>query len=192
MPDMKKVLLLLAGGFEFYEASVFIDVMGWNLVHGDGTTRLVTCGVKKEILSSFDIRVTADTTIDEVDVADYAALAIPGGFEEYGFYKDAYSEIFLDLIRRFHDRQRVVASICVAALPVGKSGVLKGKRGTTYPTRQEQLKQFGVDVVNEPIVFDDRIMTSWNPSTAMGVALRLLEILTSVENAAFIKQMMGF
>ena len=34
---MKKVLLLLADGFEIYEASVFIDVIGWNLVEGDNT-----------------------------------------------------------------------------------------------------------------------------------------------------------
>lgn len=32
---MKKVLLLLAKGFESFEASVFIDVIGWNLVDGD-------------------------------------------------------------------------------------------------------------------------------------------------------------
>ncbi len=35
---MKKVLLLLADGFEVFEASVFIDVMGWNLVEVDGST----------------------------------------------------------------------------------------------------------------------------------------------------------
>jgi 4-methyl-5(b-hydroxyethyl)-thiazole monophosphate biosynthesis len=38
MGILKKVLLLLSGGFEVYEASAFIDVMGWNLVDGDGTT----------------------------------------------------------------------------------------------------------------------------------------------------------
>jgi 4-methyl-5(b-hydroxyethyl)-thiazole monophosphate biosynthesis len=37
---MKKVLLLLAEGFETYEASVFIDVIGWNLIIGDGSTKL--------------------------------------------------------------------------------------------------------------------------------------------------------
>ena len=42
---MKKVLLLLANGFKTYEASVFIDVLGWNLVDGDGTTEVITCGI---------------------------------------------------------------------------------------------------------------------------------------------------
>jgi len=42
---MKKVLLFLAEGFETFEASVFIDVIGWNLFEGDGTTQLFTCGI---------------------------------------------------------------------------------------------------------------------------------------------------
>jgi protein deglycase len=189
---MKKVLLLLSGGFETYEATVFIDVMGWNLVHGDGTTGLVTCGMGKEVIGSFGIRVMADVMIDEVDVEGYAALAIPGGFEEYGFYEDACSEKFLELIREFHNRGKIIASVCVGALPLGKSGVLKGRKGTTYPTRQGQLKEYGVVVLNVPIVFDDNVITSWNPSTAMEVAFKLLELLTSQENAGHVKHMMGF
>jgi len=43
---MKRVLLLLADGFETSEASVFIDVIGWNLVDGDGSTELFSCGLK--------------------------------------------------------------------------------------------------------------------------------------------------
>lgn len=96
---MKKVLLLLAEGFEFYEASVYIDVIGWNLVDGDKTTKLYTGGLRREIKSSFDQRLIADYTIDEINVDEFEALAIPGGFEEYNFYRDAYDERFLNIIR---------------------------------------------------------------------------------------------
>mgnify|MGYP003365582520 CR=1 FL=1 len=193
---MKKVLLLLAKGFEVYEASVFTDVIGWNLVDGDRTTEVITCGLKKEVKSTFNLRVTTDITIDEVNVDDYAALAIPGGFEEYGFYEDAYDEKFLQLIREFHEKNKIIASICVAALPVGKSKILQGKRGTTYNMkngiRQEKLREYGVNVVNEPMVIDDNIITSWNPSTAMDVAFKLLELLTSKEKSDYIRKIMGF
>lgn len=193
---MKKVLLLLAKGFEVYEASVFTDVLGWNLVDGDRTTEVITCGLKKEVKSTFNLRVTTDITIDEVNVDDYAALAIPGGFEEYGFYEDAYDEKFLQLIREFHEKNKIIASICVAALPVGKSKILQGKRGTTYNMkngiRQEKLREYGVNVVNEPMVIDDNIITSWNPSTAMDVAFKLLELLTSKEKSDYIREIMGF
>ncbi len=193
---MKKVLLLLANGFEIYEASVFIDVLGWNLVFGDVTTEVITCGITKEIVSTFKLRVTADLTINEVNVDDFDALAIPGGFEKYSFYDDAYKEVFLELIRKFYNKDKIIASICVGALPLGKSGILEGKKATTYNMnngiRQNELKEYGVTVVNEPIVIEQKIITSWNPSTAIDVAFKLLELLTLKKQSDFIRKIMGF
>lgn len=189
---MKKVLLLLAEGFEIFEASVFIDVIGWNLVHGDGSTQLFTCGLNKEIKSSFDQRFIVDYLIDDIKVDDFDALAIPGGFEVYGFYKHAFNERFLNVIREFNKQNKVITTICVAALPLGKSGVLKDKNGTTLSTRHDQLSALGVNVINKPIVIEDNIITSWNPSTAVNVAMILLEMLTTKENANHIREIMGF
>ena len=191
---MKRVLLLLADGFETFEASVFIDVIGWNLVDGDHSTQLFTCGLRKEIKSSFNQRFIVDYLVSEIDVDSFDALAVPGGFEEYNFYQDAYDERFLELIRVFKAKDKIIASICVAALPLGKSGILKDKKGTTYknPVRRDALKSFGVNVINQPIVIDDNIITSWNPSTAVDVALLLLELLTSTTNAEYIRSIMGF
>ena len=191
---MKKVLLLLADGFETFEASAFIDVIGWNLVEGDCSTELFTCGLKKEIKSSFNQRFIVDYLIDDVDIGSFDALAIPGGFEVYGFYNDAYDERFLDLIRGFKANNKIIASICVGALPLGKSGVLKDKNGTTYnrAIRREELQGFGVNVINQPIVMDDNMITSWNPSTAVDVALLLLEHLTTKNNADKVRQLLGF
>jgi protein deglycase len=191
---MKKVLLLLADGFETFEASVFIDVIGWNLVDGDHSTELFTCGLKKEIKSSFNQRFIVDYLIEEIDISSFDALAVPGGFEVYGFYNDAYDERFLGLIRSFKANNKCIASICVGALPLGKSGVLKGKKGTTYNNakRREALKEFGVQVIHQPIVEDDNMITSWNPSTAVDVALLLLEHLTTKNNAHKIRRLLGF
>jgi len=192
---MKKVLLLLANGFETYEASVFIDVIGWNLVDGDGSTELFSCGFQKEVKSSFNQRFIVDYLIEDIDVDDFDALAIPGGFEEYDFYKQAYDERFLGLIRKFNDKEKTIASICVASLALGKSGILKNKHGTTYNKkviRQEALSGFGVNVLNQPIVLNGNIISSWDPSTAINVALLLLELLTSKQNAEHIRNIMGF
>ena len=169
--------------------------VGW-LVDGDGTTEVITCGMTKEIVSTFNLRVTVDLTIDKVNVDDFDALAIPGGFEEYSFYDDAYQEVFLELIRKFYNKDKFIASICVGALPLGKSGILEGKKATTYNMkngiRQNKLKEYGVNVINEPIVIDQKIITSWNPSTAIDVAFKLLELLTSKKQSDFIRNIMGF
>jgi 4-methyl-5(b-hydroxyethyl)-thiazole monophosphate biosynthesis len=192
---MKKVLLLLADGFEIFEASVFIDVIGWNLIDGDKTTKLYTCGLRKELKSTFGQKLIVDFTIDEINVDEFSALAVPGGFEEYGFYQDAYSDEFTRLISEFNQRKKLISSICTGAFPVAKSGALIDRRGTTYnknPIRQESLTKLGVTVVNQPIVVDGNITTSWNPSTAMDVAFLLLESLTSKENTQAVKSLMGF
>lgn len=192
---MKKVLLLLADGFETYEASVFIDVIGWNQIDGDKSTQLFSCGLRREIKSSFNQRVLVDYLVDEINTEEFDALAIPGGFEEFGFYKDAYDDDFLKLIRMFNAQSKIIASVCVGALPVARSGVLINRRATTYNLnniRQEELGSYQVNVINEPIVTDCNVITSWNPSTATDVAFLLLEKLTSKEQSNYIRKIMGF
>nr|WP_312216636.1 DJ-1/PfpI family protein [Clostridioides sp.] len=192
---MKKVLLLLANGFEAVEASVFTDVIGWNKLEGDGTTDLITAGMRENLKCTWNFTVIPEMHISEVNIDEFDALAIPGGFEEAGFYKDAYREEFLNIIRKFDRAGKIIASICVGALPIGKSGVLVGRNATTYNfgKRQKQLSEFGANVLgDEPIVVDKNIITSYNPSTAFDVAFNLLEILTSKENCANVKKLMGF
>jgi 4-methyl-5(b-hydroxyethyl)-thiazole monophosphate biosynthesis len=194
--DSMKTLLFVLKGFETMEFSVFVDVMGWARNDYGYDVPVVTCGFQKEVTSTFNIPVLVDKTIDEINVNDYDALAIPGGFEEFGFYEEAYDERFLKLIREFDKQGKIIATICVAALPVGKSGVLMGRKATTYHLRdayrQKQLKEFDVDVVNEPIVVDKNIITSYCPETASGVAFKLLEKLTSIEKMEIVKHAMGF
>lgn len=194
---MKKVLLLLANGFEAAEASVFTDVIGWNNLEGDNSTELVTVGKRDKLKCTFNFTVIPELQISEVNIDDFDALAIPGGFEEADFYEDAYSEDFLNIIREFDKSGKIIASICVGALPIGKSGVLTGRNATTYNLnngiRQAQLSDFNVNVLpNDPIVIDKNIITSYNPSTAFDVAFTLLEMLTNKENCTYVKKLMGF
>lgn len=42
------------------------------------------------------------------------------------------------------------------------------------------------------IMIDENIITSWRPSTAIEVALRLLELLTSSDKSHRIREIMGF
>lgn len=191
-----KILLFMANGVEMIEASAFIDVFGWHRDYCDGDIKVVTCGINKTIISTFDIPIEVDVLIDDINIEDCDALALPGGFGDYGFYDDAYSEDFIRLIRKFNNQNKIIASICVGALPLGKSGILKGRNATTYHLmngrRQKQLKEFGVNIVNQPIVVDENIITSWCPSTAVGVALKLLELLTNSKDAESIRELMGY
>ena len=194
---MKKVLLLLANGFESYEASVFTDVFGWNLYEGDQNTELVSVGLHPVLSCTWGYSCIPMRQIEEVDLNDFDALAIPGGFEQANFYEDAFSEDFLSIIQHFDKANKPIAAICVAGLAVAKSGVLTDRFGTTYRfknnPRKDQMKEYGVLVQsNERIVEDRNIITSSSPETALDVAFRLLELLTNEENTAEVKRRIGF
>ena len=192
----KRVLVFLAKGFETMEFSVFIDVLGWARIDYGHNLFVDTCGFTDKVISTFNVPVIVDKTIGEINVDDYDALAIPGGFGEFGFYEEAYDEKLLKLIKEFNAKGKIIATICSAALPLGKSGVLKNRKATTYHLKdaywQKKLKKFGVNVVNEPIVVDDNIITSYCPATAPNVAFELLKMLTSEEDMSVIRKAMGF
>jgi len=193
---MKKVLLFLAQGFEEFEASVFTDVIGWSRAFGIEAVDLVTTGLRSEINCTWNFTVRPEIGFEKIRSRDFDALAIPGGFEKAGFYEDAYDERFLKLIREFDRENKVIAAICVAALPLGKSGILKDRKATTYDLldglRREQLAGFGATVKDERIVVDRNIITSTGPSTGLEVAFKLLEMLTSIENVNVVKEYMRF
>jgi 4-methyl-5(b-hydroxyethyl)-thiazole monophosphate biosynthesis len=193
---VKRVLLLMCQGTEVYEAAAFVDVLGWAGVYGSESVEVVTTSPATPVRCTFGLTVTPDVLLADVDPAAFDALAVPGGFEDFGFYTDAYSDDVQRLIRHFGDSGKPVASICVGALPLAKAGLLDGRRATTYhltgDRRTRQLAEFGANVVDASIVQDGSVLTSTSPGTAVEVALRLLELLTGADDAAHIREIMGF
>lgn len=190
----KKVLLLLADGFEPLEAAGFTDVLGWANIDGDEPIELVSAGLRPRLRATFGFSVIPDALVGDLDLDSFDALAVPGGFEGAGFYDDALSEPFLNVIRHFEARGKIVASVCVASLSLGAAGVLNGRRATTYHQtggkRRAQLESYGAQFVDESIVIDGNLMSSTGPGTGIEVAFALLRELTSRRVADHIRDLM--
>ncbi|HIF9128680.1 TPA: DJ-1/PfpI family protein [Photobacterium damselae] len=192
---MKKVILFLCQGLEEYEASVFTDAFGWTTTYGLEPIKLVTVGLRPKVKCAWNFTIEPEYQLSEIDINDFDALAIPGGMSRSGFYEDAYDERLLSLIRDFDSKGKIIASVCVGALPIAKSGVLNGRNGTTYhlsKKRQTLMEEMGVNVIQAPIVIDKNIITSRSPAAAMDVAFNVVEMLTSTANLERIKEGMGF
>ena len=191
-----KILLLCLHAFGTMEFSPFVDVFGWARNDLGCDIRVVTCGHNRRVVSTFGVPIEVDTLVSEVRVEDYAALAIPGGFEEYDFYREAYDGKTLELIRAFAAAGKPIASVCVGSLPIAKSGVLIGRKATTYHLqdgrRRRQLAELGAVLGDEWIVEEGNIITSSCPRTAPEVAFALLGQLTSPETVEQVKRNMGF
>ena len=192
-----KVLLFCCKGFEMMEFSSFYDVCGWAKSEYGFDMQVDVCGFTKVVHSAFwrnELKV--DRLIEEISADEYDVIAIPGGDYLYGFFEEAYDERFLQLICEFDKQRKIIASVCVAALPIGKAGVLEGRNATTYHLnnsyRQKELAEFGVNVMNEPIVVDKNIITSYSPQTANDVAFIMLERLLGKEKTDRVKKGMGW
>ena len=123
-------------------------------------------------------------------------MAIPGGAGEAGFFEDGYDERFLELIREFDKKGKFIASICVGALPIGKAGILKNRKATTWDlnngARRKELAGFGANVQDTQLVTDKNVITSTGPATSIEVAFKLLEMLTDIQNVKEVKRNMRF
>ena len=183
----KRVLILLASGFEVMEAGCFTEAFGWASIYGDTHFDQLSVGLRSPVRTTFGFDVLPETLLNEIDLDDFDALVIPGGFGDAGFYEDALSEPFLDVIRHFDRRQAPIAAVCVSALSLGAAGVLNGKRATVYHqiggTRKAELESYGAIFVDEPLVIDGHLMTSTGPGTGIELAFKLLECLSSAEFA---------
>lgn len=178
-----------------YEASAFTDVLGWADSFGDTRLKVVTAGMHPVLKCTFGLKVMPEALLKDLDLETFDVLAMPGGFGTAGFYEDAFSEDFMAVIRHFDERRKPIASVCVASLSLGRSGVLAGRSATTYlleERKKAQLAGMGAKVEEKPVVRDGNIITSSSPGTAVETAFLLLETLTSPGNANHIRRLMGF
>jgi 4-methyl-5(b-hydroxyethyl)-thiazole monophosphate biosynthesis len=179
----KRVLILLSNGFEAMEAACFTEVFGWASIYGEIQFDQLSVGLRSPLKTTFGFDVLPERILNEINIEDFDALVIPGGFGDAGFYEEALSEPFLDVIRSFDRRQAPIAAVCVSALSLAAAGVLKGRRATVYHqvggTRKAELESYGAMFVDEPLVVDGHLMTSTGPGTGIELALKLLEVLTS-------------
>jgi len=103
-----------------------------------------------------------DRTLDEADPADYDALVLPGGVLNPD--KLRRDEAALRFVRHFFEHDKPVAAICHGPWTLIDAGVVEGRRMTSYPSIQMDLKNAGADWVDEEVVRDGNLTTSRRPA----------------------------
>ena len=134
---------------------------------------LVDAGAEPELVSLESGSITAyehidkgatkkvDTTVADADPDDYAALVLPGGVINGDFVRaDADAVAF---VAAFFDAGKPVAAICHAPWVLAEAGVVRGRRMTSWPSLQTDLRNAGANWVDEEVVVDGNLTTSRNP-----------------------------
>jgi protease I len=112
-----------------------------------------------------------DATVGSADPDDYAALVLPGGVINGDFVRaDADAVAF---VRSFFDAGKPVAAICHAPWVLVEADVVRGRRMTTWPSLQTDLRNAGANWVDEEVVVDGNLVTSRKPDDldAFGAAI---------------------
>jgi protease I len=104
---------------------------------------------------------TVDVTLADADPDTYDALVLPGGVINGDFVRaDADAVAF---VTAFFDADKPVAAICHAPWVLIEAGVVRGRRMTSWPSLQTDLRNAGADWVDEEVVVDGNLTTSRNP-----------------------------
>ncbi len=98
----------------------------------------------------------ADVAFSDVNVADYAALVIPGGRAPEYIRNNSDCQ---KIVRHFFEQQKPVAQLCHAGLVLAAAGVLKGRRTAAYPALEPDITAAGAEFVNSEAVVDGMMVS---------------------------------
>jgi protease I len=114
-----------------------------------------------------------DRTVADASVADYDALVLPGGVANPDALRmDADAVGF---VREFVASGKPVAAICHAPWTLVEAGSLSGKRVTSWPSLQTDIRNAGGDWVDEEVVVDGNLISSRNPDDLPAFTKALLD-----------------
>ncbi|MDN5283765.1 MAG: protease [Mucilaginibacter sp.] len=112
--------------------------------------------------TNWGITINVDKQLSEVSPDDYDALVLPGGVlnpDKLRQNKEAVA-----FTSAFLDEGKPVAAICHGPQLLIETGLIRGRRLTSYPSLQTDLKNAGADWVDQEVVTDNGLVTSRRPS----------------------------
>jgi protease I len=107
-------------------------------------------------------QVAVDTTIDQLNAADYDAVIVPGGVVNADHLR--MDEDAQNFVKEMATAEKPVAAICHGPWLLISSGLANGRMFTSFPTLQDDIKNAGGTWKDEEVVVDGQFITSRNPA----------------------------
>jgi protease I len=149
----------------------------WKAVKNEGA-ELELVSLREGKIQAFDHYDKADTfdvdrTVEEANADDYDALVIPGGVGNPDEMRtDENAVVF---VRHFFEQGKPVGVICHGPWLLVEAGVVRGRRVTSWPSLQTDIRNAGGEWVDQEVVTDAGLVTSRKPDDLPAFTKKIVE-----------------
>jgi transcriptional regulator GlxA family with amidase domain len=162
-------------------------VLPWDLLHRarEPSWEVRILGTSDHHVSATGLPIPTHGRLEDAADADVVLVSSGAGARLLATEPHEVHRLGLD------ESRQMIGSMCSGALVLAAAGLLQGRTATTYPTAVEDLRAFGVDVVEKPFVRHGNVATAagclaaqdlvgWVIETHLG-AERRNEVLRSIQ-----------
>lgn len=181
---MSKAVVFFAEGTEECEALLVVDL----LRRGKVEVIVASASGSLTVTGSHKIPVTADALAEDVDYSDVDLVVLPGGIP--GTPNLAACKVVTDTVKAFAAAGKKVAAICAAPSILAQLGLLEGRKATSHASFQDKLT--GATVLDQEVVVDGNITTSYGLGGAIPFGLELVRQLAGPDEAARVQKAIAY
>jgi len=105
--------------------------------------------------------VQVDRQLDGANASDYDALLLPGGVMNPD--KLRMNPKAVQFVKAFVDSGKPIAAICHGPWTLIEAGGIRGRKVTSWPSLQSDLRNAGATWVDQEVVTDNGLVTSRKP-----------------------------
>jgi protease I len=122
-----------------------------------------------------------DKHVSQAEVEDYDGLVLPGGVANPDFLRA--DEDAVRFVKRFFDAGKPVGVICHGPWTLVEADVVKGRKLTSWPSLQTDIRNAGGTWVDEEVVVDAGLVSSRKPDDLPAFCEKILEEFGEGEHA---------
>lgn len=148
----------------FFAGPLYEDLELWYpkiRLEEEGARTIVAGTGEKTYQGKRGYPLTVDTSVDQIEAADFDGLVIPGGYAPDIMRR---SQKLLQLTREIFQAGKPVAFICHAGWVPISAGIVRGKRGTSVGAIKDDLVNAGMLWEDSPVVVDGNLISSRTPA----------------------------